>query len=80
MSTAVIIEPIEILEETGSKQSLEELDFFPEFEDSYLNTAEVIRGMEEVEAWPLAPILQELVRIGFVEEDEVILHSDLNFI
>ena len=36
-----------------------------------------IQGMEEVESWPLDEVLGELVRTGFISEEECIFHEEL---
>ena len=49
-------------------------DDLNEFE---MEASHVINGMEEVEAWPIEEVLSELIRTGFISEDEIILHEEL---
>ena len=49
-------------------------DDLDEFE---MEASRVINGMEEVEAWPIEEVLSELIRTGFISEDEIILHEEL---
>lgn len=36
-----------------------------------------VQGMEEVEAWPRDLVLGELVRTGFISEEECVFHEEL---